>query len=37
MPGMRMTFKLLPEPGDGAGEIYLEVAAAVTMFILAGR
>ncbi len=37
MPGMRMTFRLLPEPGGGAGEIYLEVAAAVTVFILAGR
>ena len=37
MPGMRMTFRLLPEPGSGAGEIYLEVAAAVTVFILAGR
>ena len=37
MPGMRMTFRLLPEPGAGADEIYLEVAAAVTVFILAGR
>ena len=37
MPGMRMTFDLLPEPGAGADEIYLEVAAAVTVFILAGR
>ena len=37
MPGMRMTFRLLPEPGSGAAEIYLEVAAAVTVFILAGR
>jgi Cu+-exporting ATPase len=37
MPGMRMTFRLLPEPGAGANEIYLEVAAAVTVFILAGR
>jgi Cu+-exporting ATPase len=37
MPGMRMTFRLLPEPGSGANEIYLEVAAAVTVFILAGR
>ena len=36
-PGMRMTFTLLPEPGSGADEIYLEVAAAVTVFILAGR
>jgi Cu+-exporting ATPase len=32
-----MTFRLLPEPGSGADEIYLEVAAAVTVFILAGR
>jgi Cu+-exporting ATPase len=37
MPGMRMTFRLLPEPGAGTDEIYLEVAAAVTVFILAGR
>src|SRR5664279_1571695 len=37
MSGMRMTFRLLPEPGAGAGEIYLEVASAVTVFILAGR
>jgi P-type Cu+ transporter len=35
--GMRMTFTLLPARGGGAGEIYLEVAAAVTTFILAGR
>ncbi|WP_104432817.1 heavy metal translocating P-type ATPase [Kineococcus xinjiangensis] len=38
MPGMRMEFHLLPEPGSsGAGEIYLEVAAVVTVFVLAGR
>jgi P-type Cu+ transporter len=37
MPGMRMTFTLLPEQGAGTNEIYLEVAAAVTVFILAGR
>ncbi|HEY5879618.1 MAG TPA: heavy metal translocating P-type ATPase [Nakamurella sp.] len=37
MPGMRMTFTLLPEPGAGVSEIYLEVATAVTVFILAGR
>jgi len=37
MPGMRMAFRLLPEAGSGANEIYLEVAAAVTVFILAGR
>ena len=37
MPGMRMTFQLLPEAGSGANEIYLEVAAAVTVFLLAGR
>jgi Cu+-exporting ATPase len=36
-PGMRMAFHLIPERGGGAGEIYLEVAAAVTTFILAGR
>ena len=37
MPGMRMPFELIPEPGSGRDEIYLEVAAAVTVFILAGR
>ncbi|MCZ2836869.1 heavy metal translocating P-type ATPase [Modestobacter sp. VKM Ac-2985] len=37
MPGMRMEFTLLPERGAGAHEIYLEVAAAVTVFLLAGR
>ena len=37
MPGMRMTFHLIPQRGGGTGEIYLEVAAAVTTFILAGR
>ncbi len=36
MPGMRMTFSLFAEQA-GAGEIYLEVAAAVTVFILGGR
>ncbi len=37
MPGMRMVFTLFPGAGSGADEIYLEVAAAVTVFILAGR
>jgi P-type Cu+ transporter len=37
MPGMTMTFDLVPERGAGADEIYLEVATAVTVFILAGR
>jgi len=37
MAGMRMTFALLPEQTSGAEHIYLEVAAAVTVFILAGR
>src|SRR5919108_2223083 len=37
MPGMRMGFDLVPERGAGADEIYLEVASAVTVFILAGR
>ena len=36
-PDMRMGFNLILEPGAGSGEIYLEVAAAVTTFILAGR
>ncbi len=37
MPGMRMSFSLFAPAGSGASEIYLEVAAAVTVFILAGR
>ncbi|MFK4729494.1 heavy metal translocating P-type ATPase [Agromyces mediolanus] len=37
MPGMTMTFALFTPPGHGSDEIYLEVAAAVTVFILAGR
>jgi Cu+-exporting ATPase len=35
--GMRMSFSLLPKVGGGANEIYLETAAVVTTFILAGR
>ncbi len=34
---MRMEFHWLPQRGGGTGEIYLEVAAAVTLFILYGR
>ncbi len=37
MPGMRMDFSLLPGSGNDQPHIYLEVAAAVTTFILAGR
>ncbi|MFL5833480.1 MAG: heavy metal translocating P-type ATPase [Solirubrobacterales bacterium] len=37
MPGMTMPFELVTERGSGADEIYLEVAAVVTTFILAGR
>jgi Cu+-exporting ATPase len=36
-PGMRMTFDLIPDRAGGTHEIYLEVASAVTVFILAGR
>ncbi len=36
-PGMTMNFDLSPSRGGGQDEIYLEVAAAVTVFILAGR
>jgi len=36
-PGMRMGFDLVLDPGAGADHIYLEVAAVVTTFILAGR
>ncbi len=35
--GMRMAFELVPSRGSGRDEIYLEVASAVTVFILAGR
>ena len=37
MPGMKMPFTLEVSRGGGADELYLEVAAAVTLFILAGR
>ncbi|GAA3180748.1 MULTISPECIES: heavy metal translocating P-type ATPase [Streptomyces] len=37
MPGMRHPFELTLTRGDGGGSIYLEAAAGVTTFILAGR
>ena len=37
MSGMRMTLHLFGSQAGGASEIYLEVAAAVTVFLLAGR
>ena len=37
VPGMTHPFELSIAPTDGAANIYLEVAAGVTMFILAGR
>jgi Cu+-exporting ATPase len=37
MADMRMSFDLIPSQGAGADEIYLETAAVVTTFILAGR
>ncbi|MDN5764137.1 MAG: copper-translocating P-type ATPase, partial [Microlunatus sp.] len=36
-PGMTHPFQLTVQPGDGSGNIYLEVAAGVTTFVLAGR
>ena len=36
-PGMTMTFQLLPHESSSTPEIYLEVGAAVTVFILTGR
>ncbi|WP_111765405.1 heavy metal translocating P-type ATPase [Nakamurella deserti] len=36
-PGMTMPFTLFAPRGGGADEIYLEVAAGVTVFLLAGR
>ncbi|WP_417554927.1 heavy metal translocating P-type ATPase [Microbacterium sp.] len=37
MPGMTHEFSFAIARTDGAGSIYLEVAAGVTMFVLAGR
>ncbi|MFD2024895.1 heavy metal translocating P-type ATPase [Promicromonospora aerolata] len=37
VPGMTHGFELTVAPSDGAANIYLEVAAGVTMFVLAGR
>ena len=36
-PSMRHSFQLTVTPSDGAANIYLEVAAGVTLFVLAGR
>ncbi len=36
-PGMKMPFTLIPSRGTGEAEIYLEVAAGVTTFLLLGR
>ncbi|MGW3020548.1 heavy metal translocating P-type ATPase, partial [Streptomyces longwoodensis] len=36
-PGMRHPFELTVERGGGAGNLYLEAAAGVTAFLLAGR
>jgi copper-(or silver)-translocating P-type ATPase len=37
LPGATMDVSLLPRRGGGTDEIYLEVASAVTVFVLAGR
>ncbi|MDT4894486.1 MAG: P-type Cu+ transporter [Pseudonocardiales bacterium] len=37
MPDMRMHFALTASRGEGAGDIYLEVASGVVVFLLAGR
>ncbi|MFI8071846.1 heavy metal translocating P-type ATPase [Streptomyces sp. NPDC086033] len=37
MPGMKHPFELTITRGDGTGNLYLEAAAGVTAFILAGR
>src|SRR6185295_13441585 len=34
---MRMAFDVIPDPGAGADQIYLETAGVVTTFLLAGR
>ena len=36
-PGYTHAFELTVAPTDGAGQVYLEVAAGVTTFVLAGR
>ena len=36
-PSMRMGVTFFPEPGAGSGQIYLEIASALTVFILLGR
>jgi Cu+-exporting ATPase len=35
--GMTMSFTFVTDPSEGTGHIYLEVASAVTAFVLAGR
>jgi len=37
MNDMRMAFDVIPNPGEGADQIYLETAGIVTTFLLAGR
>ncbi len=37
MPGMTMQFRLVPERGAGADDIYLEAASVITTLILLGR
>jgi Cu+-exporting ATPase len=37
MNDMRMAFEVIPNPGAGADQIYLETAGVVTTFLLAGR
>jgi Cu+-exporting ATPase len=37
MSDMRMAFDVIPDPGAGADQIYLETAGIVTTFLLAGR
>ncbi|MEE4546071.1 heavy metal translocating P-type ATPase [Streptomyces sp. V4-01] len=37
MPGMKHSFSFAVSRGDASGDIYLEAAAGVTAFILAGR
>ncbi|HZC27018.1 MAG TPA: cation transporter, partial [Actinopolymorphaceae bacterium] len=37
MAGVRMPFDLFPARGQGSEQIYLEVASALTVFLLAGR
>ncbi|MFD8822041.1 heavy metal translocating P-type ATPase [Streptomyces sp. NPDC059605] len=37
VPGMRMSFALLPTASDGTAHVYLEAAVGIPLFVLVGR